>query len=75
MTLNYDRDEDILMIETMHEGTIDHAEQTGSFIAHFSRDDQLLMLEILDATEFVSSLVKVAIRGQAQELPVAIGSR
>ena len=70
MKLSYDRTEDILTIETIGKGVIDHAEQTGSFIAHFNQDDQLLVLEILDASEFLSSMVKVAVRGQEQELVI-----
>ncbi|MBC7260630.1 MAG: DUF2283 domain-containing protein [Chloroflexi bacterium] len=73
MKLNYDREEDILMIELVSEGTIDHAEHTGPFIAHFSQDGRLLLLEILDASEFLSSLIKVTLRGQEQELPLAVG--
>ena len=66
MKLRYDRTEDILTIEAVLEGVIDHAEQTGSFIAHFSQDDKLLLLEILDASEFLSSSVKVAVRGNGK---------
>ncbi len=73
MKLNYDREEDILTIETTPEGTIDHAEHTGPFIAHFSQEGQLLLLEILDASEFLSALIKATIRGQEQELPLAVG--
>ena len=72
MRLSYDREEDILMIETSPEGAIDHAEHTGSFIAHFSRDGQLLLLEILDASEFLSSLIKATLRSEEQELPLAV---
>jgi len=72
MRLSYDREEDILMIEMAREGTIDHAEHTGPFIAHFSQDGQLLLLEILDASEFLSSLIKVTLRGQEQELPLTV---
>jgi len=71
MKLNYDREEDILMIEMVPGGIIDHTEQTGPFIAHFSQDGQLVLLEILDASEFLSSLIKVTLRGQEQELPLA----
>jgi len=73
MRLSYDREEDILTIEMAPEGTIDHAEHTGSFIAHFGQDGELLLLEILDASEFISLLIKVALRGQEQEIPVAAG--
>lgn len=72
MKLHYDREEDILMLEMAGEGTIDHAEQSGPFIAHFSEDGRLLLLEILDASEFLSSLIKVTLRGQ-EELPLAVG--
>lgn len=73
MKLSYDREEDILMIETMRKGTIDHAEHTEPFIAHFSEDGQLLLLEILNASEFLSSLIKATLRGEEQELPLAVG--
>jgi hypothetical protein len=70
MRINYEQEDDILMIETGLAGTIDHAEHTGSFISHFSEDGQLLLLEILDASEFLSTLVKVTARGQAEEIPL-----
>ena len=69
MKLKYDRAEDILTIETTYAGTIDHAEQTGSLIAHFSDEGKLLVLEILDASEFLASFIQVAVRGQEKELP------
>jgi hypothetical protein len=60
------------MIETASSGVIDHAEHSGPFISHFSREGQLLLLEILDASEFLSSLIKVSLRDQEQAvLPVA----
>ncbi len=73
MKLNYNRVDDVLTIETIPDGIIDHAEQTGSLIAHFSQAGQLLVLEILDASDFLSSLIKVAVKGQEQELPLASG--
>ena len=72
MRLKYSREEDIVMIETAPEGTIDHAEHTGPFIAHFSQDGRLVLLEILDASEFLSSLIKVALQGQEQELSLTV---
>jgi uncharacterized protein YuzE len=69
MKLSYDREEDILMIETAPEGAIDHAEHTGPLIAHFSQDGRLLLLEILDASEFLLSVIKATLRGQEEELP------
>jgi len=73
MRLSYDREEDILMIEVVRDGIIDHAEHTGPFIAHLSQDGQLLLLEILDASEFLSSVIKATLRDREQELPLALG--
>ena len=73
MKVEYDREEDILTIETSRTGKIDHAEQAGSFIAHFNREGQLVLLEILDASEFLASLIKVSLRGRGQDLSLPTG--
>jgi uncharacterized protein YuzE len=73
MKVSYDREEDILLIEATEDGLIDHAEQTGPFIAHFDESGQLILLEVLDASEFIASLVKTTLRSQGPELTLAIG--
>jgi len=67
MRVRYDRDEDILIIEVMSEGIIDHAEQVDGVIVHLTRDSRLVLLEILDASEFLSSLVRVTMRPSPEE--------
>ncbi len=57
-----DKDEDIL--------TIDHAEEIGSVIAHFTADGRPILLEILDAGEFLSAAIRT-ITGAEDE--VALG--
>ena len=69
MKINYDREDDILMIEMKDKGTIDHAEQTDSFIIHYDLDGEVLLIEIIDASEFLSSLIKVTISGKEQKIP------
>ncbi len=64
MKIKYDREEDILLIEVMPEGIIDHAEHSGSLIAHFTADGQLVVLEILDASHFLSMVFQAALRGE-----------
>jgi uncharacterized protein YuzE len=59
----------VLMIEMKDKGTIDHAEQNDSFIMHYDLDGEVLLIEILDASEFLSSLIKATIRGKEQEIP------
>lgn len=41
MRLSYNCEDDILVIATAREGTIDHAEHTGPFLAHFSQNGKL----------------------------------
>ena len=71
MKISYDQVEDILMIETTANTPIDHAEQSGPLITHLSKEGQLVLLEILDASEFLSSLIQVSLRGQPKELTTA----
>jgi len=71
MNLKYDRSEDILTIETTEAGVIDYAEQVDDFIAHFSQDGRLLVLEILDASEFLAELFKSTLRTPGESLMVA----
>lgn len=68
MRLKYDREEDILTIETLPDATIDHAEQVGSFIAHFSPEGCSVLLEVLDASEFLASVIKATLRRESEEL-------
>ena len=67
MKVRYDREEDVLLIEVMSQGTIDHAEQTDSLIVHFTADGRLVLLEILDASRFLALILQVALR--AEEVP------
>lgn len=69
MKVNYNREDDILVIETTSSGAIDYAEQTGPFISHFDPTGKLVLLEILDASEFLVSLIKATVRDQEQEIP------
>ena len=70
MKLRYDREEDILMIETLPDEIIDHAEQVGSFIAHFSAEDRMVLLEVLDASDFLSWVIKATLRQDSEEVPL-----
>lgn len=57
--IRYSKDVDALIIELSNK-PIDYAEEEGQMIVHFDKDGELVLLEILDAKEFVmSSLVSV----------------
>ena len=64
MKIKYDREEDILTIELDATAAIDHAEHVGSMILHLSSDDRPVLLEVLRASEFHSSLVKASMRAE-----------
>lgn len=67
MKIKYDRQEDILMVETAP-GKIDHAEEMGPFIVHFTREDKPVLIEILDASDFLSLATKSSMKDQPMEM-------
>jgi hypothetical protein len=63
MKVRYNRKEDILVLE-VSKGSIDHAEESGPIIAHFSADDKLVLLEILEASDFLGDLTKATVKAE-----------
>jgi uncharacterized protein YuzE len=57
MKIRYDGEEDIVTLDVSAEN-IDHAEQIGSIIVHFSKQGKPVLLEILDASEFIAETTK-----------------
>lgn len=59
--IKYSKDTDALLIE-LSDKPIDYAEEEGQVIIHFTKDGEPVLLEILDAKDFVldslSSVVK-----------------
>ncbi len=68
MKMNYNREEDILTVET-GEGDIDHAEEMGPFIVHFDGHDKPVLIEIMDASQFLASATQVSIQAKSLEIP------
>jgi uncharacterized protein YuzE len=69
MKIRYSRNEDILIIELSDE-KIDYAEEMEPIIVHFTENGKPVMLEILDASEFIAEISKIAMR--AKEEPIEI---
>lgn len=65
MRIRYDGEQDILLIEVSDE-SIDHAEQVGPIIVHLTKGERPVLLEIMDATEFLEE-----VRGQIIEEEIA----
>lgn len=68
MKASYDRDSDALLIYVAR-GKVDHAEEMGPFIIHFTKRGKPLLIEILDASDVLSDLAKVTMRSKK---PVAV---
>ena len=62
MRIKYNREDDVLLIEISDE-EIDYAEEVGNVIIHFSKDGKPVLLEILDASEFLVEVLKASMKG------------
>jgi len=61
MRIKYNREDDVLLIEFSNE-EIDYAEVAGNMIIHFSKDGKPVLLEILDASEFLVEVLKASMK-------------
>lgn len=66
MKVRYDREADILLIEGSNE-KIDYAEEMGPIIVHFTKDRKPVLLEILDASDFISSISRITMKSRKEE--------
>jgi len=55
MRISYNREEDVLIIEVSEEG-IDYAEEVGPMIVHFTKEGKPVLVEILDASDFLAEV-------------------
>jgi len=62
--ITYNADGDALLIELSDE-VIDHAEEAGPLILHYAPNGSLVLVEILDARDFVLGAVEGVLKGQA----------
>ena len=65
MNISYDRETDIMMLE-LSRARIDHAEQSGPIIIHFSRQNKPVLLEILGASDFIAMTLKSSLRAKKE---------
>ena len=59
----YEREDDVLNI-WLSDRKIDYGDQTGDIIVHFTKDEEPVYIEILDASKFL--------KRQAEDLPKEI---
>lgn len=66
MKMKYDREKDILLIE-LNDGKVDHAEESENIIMHFSEDKKPVLLEILDATDFLHKTIDISVKAKGKK--------
>ncbi len=66
MKIRYNRDEDIMIMEISSE-SVDFAEEMGPIIVHFSKDRKPILLEIMDASEFIATAARSTITAKNAE--------
>lgn len=57
MKIKYNKQDDVMMVE-LNKKPIDYAEQSGDLIVHFSLKNEAVLLEILNASDFLTSASK-----------------
>lgn len=67
MRIGYDREKDILLIEISRKA-VDHAQEMGPLIVHFSKANHPVLLEVLDASDFLSAATKITARARKEQL-------
>jgi len=70
MKARYSRGEDVLLLE-LSEERVDYAEEMGHVIVHFTKDGRPVILEILDASEFITEISKAAMRASEEPIEVS----
>ena len=65
MKIRNDSEVDILTMEVSEE-KIDYAEEVGGIIVHFTEKGKPVVLEILDASEFLTQTTKIAMQKKAE---------
>jgi len=66
--IRYSKDVDALLIE-FSDKKIDYAEEEGQMIIHFSKEGEPVLLEILDAKEFILSSLSSLVREREVAIP------
>ena len=66
--IRYSEDVDALLVELSPE-PVDHAEESGPLIIHFSATGEPVLIEILGAKEFVLGSLSSVVRGTEVTLP------
>lgn len=67
-TIRYSKDVDMLLID-LSADPVDYAEESGPFIVHFSKEGKPVLMEILNAKDFVLGSLSSVVRDTEATLP------
>ncbi len=56
--VSYDRDADVLTIESNDSATIDHAQEMGPLVVHFGKQNEPVLIEVLEASKTLRGQTK-----------------
>jgi len=62
--IKYDSEADVVLIFE-EEGRLDYADEAGDMIIHYAKDGKIIMIEILNASRFISKLVETLAKKEA----------
>lgn len=63
----YDKEDDVLMVWFSKE-PVDYAEHEKNLIIHFSKENKPVLMEILDASEFLKETTKILPQNIKQQI-------
>ncbi len=67
-TVRYSKDVDALLIE-LSPKPVEYAEESGQFIVHFDKEGQPVLLEIMDAKNFLLSSLSSLMKETEASIP------
>ena len=68
--ISYEPEADVLMLEKGNE-PIEYAEEMGNFIVHFDKQNNPVILELLEASKFLSKAGKLMVGRQNARIKMA----
>ncbi|OGM73799.1 hypothetical protein A3H19_00445 [Candidatus Woesebacteria bacterium RIFCSPLOWO2_12_FULL_39_9] len=72
MKVRYDKEDDVMMIWlSQKKAKVDYAEQSKDIIIHFSKDNKPVLLEILNAKEFLKDTTNKLPSKVKKQLPLS----
>lgn len=66
--IKYSKDTDTLLIE-LSDKKIDHAEEQGQVIVHFTKNNVPVLIEIMDASQFITDAFSSVVKQKEVAIP------